>query len=78
MDVDELTEGMVEVWHGGWSDWEGCRVATIWEDMKGDLWVHLVWANPHDGSGESFDQITWNDVLEIMEDYGEFQALALI
>lgn len=76
MDIEELTEGMVELWYGGWTDWEGCRVATIWEDMSGGLWVHTISECPY-GSDESFDPITWDDVLDIMEDYGEFEALAV-
>jgi hypothetical protein len=78
-ELDELSREMVMVWSGGWSDYEECHMATIWETMEGDLWVHETWANPMDSPshGDEIRQITWDDVLEIMESYGETRELGV-
>lgn len=67
---------MVVIWEGGWTSYEEHDVVEILEDLSGQLWLcrsfHHVMG---DGPCEEFRPLPWSEVLEVMEEHGEYECL---
>ena len=62
----------IQVFEGGWSSYEEGDQIEIWETPAGDFWVHREASYVMgDGPIDEWYQVTFDEVIELVEEYGE-------